>query len=71
MYIWFDEIYKTQKGKKVPFYTFTTVDHAEDGAVAWFHERHGLMKLYKIHKVDAENFIAEDMHQSKYNWEIS
>ena len=59
--IYFDDTLRTRKGR-VPFYDFTQVSETTDGELVWFHERYGYMKLYRLHQVDADNFIAEDLH---------
>lgn len=38
----------------------------KDKELMWFHESYGLMKLYRIHKVDELNFVAEDLHKGVY-----
>lgn len=72
--VYFDYAFKSKKtGKKVYFYDFVQVDKAQDQELKWFHVRHGLMKLYRLLQVDAENFIAQDMNTSCFttndNWE--
>lgn len=59
-YVWFDAWIRTKKGKCVPFYDFTTMEREiKDQELVWFHEGYGYMRLYRLHKVDDENYIAE------------
>ena len=60
--VYFDDTLRTYKGKRVPYYDCTQVSNATDGELAWFHEGYGCMKLYRLHQVDADNFVAEDLH---------
>ena len=65
--IYFDSFLKTRKGKVVPFYDRVMVEKDEpikDKTLMWFHESYGYMKLYRLHKVDDENYIAEDTKTS-------
>ena len=59
--IYFDDTLRTRKGLK-PYYECVEVTEAFDGQLAWFHIRYGCMHLYRLHQVDADNFIAEDLH---------
>lgn len=73
MYIWFDDVIHTRSGKCVPSWNFTTTDSAVDKELKWFHEGYGVNQLYRLHKVDDENFIAENLRKlcftSNENWE--
>lgn len=73
MYIWFDDVIRTRSGKRVPSWSFTTTDSAVDKELKWFHEGYGVNQLYRLHKVDDENFIAESLRKlcftSNENWE--
>ena len=61
-YIWFDDWIKCRSGKRKPFWQSTTLERiVEDQELIWFHECYGMMNLYRMHKVDDENFIAEDL----------
>ncbi len=59
--VYFDDILRTRTGLK-PYYDTTEVSNATDGELKWFHIRYGCMHLYRLHQVDADNFIAEDLH---------
>ena len=62
--IWFDDVIRTRSGKRKPYYTFSQVEGdnvCKDKEIRWFHEGYGLMKLYRIHVVDDENAIEEDV----------
>ena len=67
----FDSEIKTKKGWK-PFWEQSYVDNAQDQELTWFHESYGRMKLYRLHRVDAKTFIAEDLKKmcstSNPNW---
>lgn len=72
IYIWFDAWIRTRKGRK-PWYDFVVVEHElEDQSLHWFHEGYGRMKLYRLHKVDDYNFVAESTKRgcwtSDSNW---
>lgn len=76
-YIWYDDILKCQNGKRKPYYGWTTVEDdncVTDKQLIWLHEGYGRMGLYRVHYVDDENYIAEDMKISCYtssnNWKI-
>ena len=60
--VYFDEEHLNSRGKRVYFWDFTQVSNAADKQLVWFHEHYGLMKLYRLHAVDAESFIAEDLN---------
>lgn len=63
--VWFDDWLKTRSGKMVPFYDYTILEEqVEDGSLHWFHEGYGRMVLYRLWKVDDDNFIAEKMGRS-------
>ena len=71
--IYFDQVFTNKKtGKTVYFYDFVQVERAQDQELIWVHIQHGLMKLYRLLQVDAENFIAESMNKSCFtrntNW---
>ena len=73
-YIWFDSYIKTRSGKRIPYADFSVLERrVNDQELIWFHESYGLMMLYRVHKVDDENFVAEYMRVSCYtssdNWE--
>lgn len=58
--IYFDKMLKTRKGKKVSFWDCGYLEHeVSDNELVWFHEGYGLMKLYRLIKVDEKNYIAE------------
>ena len=59
--IYFDDTLRTRKGS-IPYYDMTEVSNATDGELMWFHVRYGWMRLYRLHQVDTDNFIAEDLH---------
>ena len=62
-YIWFDSYIKTRSGKRIPYADFSVLERrVNDQELIWFHESYGLMKLYRVHKVDDQNFVAE------YTW---
>lgn len=66
-YIWFDDWIKTRSGKRKPYYDFVKLERiVKDQELIWFHEGYGRMQLYRVHKVDDENFIAEDLHKGCY-----
>lgn len=74
-YIWFDDWIKCRNGKIKPFWDFTVLEQiVKDKELMWFHERYGRMELYRVHKVDNDNFVAEDLKISCYtsneNWEL-
>ena len=73
-YIWFDDKIKTRSGKRVPFWNFTILEQeVKDKELMWFHEAYEMMGLYRVHKVDTENFVAEDLGKwistSNPDWE--
>lgn len=58
--VWFDDTIRGKNGKNIPFWYCTVIEtEFKDQDLAWFHERYGWMQLYRLWKVDAENFIAE------------
>lgn len=62
IYVWFDAKLKTRSGVK-PWYEWTMIEEQlKDRELRWFHECYGYMYLYRLWKVDDENFIAEFMH---------
>ena len=72
-YIWFDSYIRTRSGKRIPYYDRVTEErYLKDQELMWFHEGYGRMVLYRIWKVDDENFVAENTGASCYtssdNW---
>lgn len=64
--VYFDSTVRTKSGKRAPFWDSTVIeDDLEDKQEIWFHESYGRCKLYRLHKVDETNYIAEDLHTSK------
>ena len=62
MNVWFDSKLKTRSGKRVPYWESSSVDEkVEDQDLVWFHEGYGMMGLYRLHVVDDDNAIAEDL----------
>ena len=59
--VYFDSKLRTRKGW-IPYYDTTEVSNATDGELKWFHDGYGLMCLYRLYQVDADNFIAENLH---------
>ena len=70
----FDSVLRTKKGKCIPFWETSHVDKVTDNELVWFHVGYGVMRLYHLLQVDAENFIAEDLHTccrtSNPKWEV-
>lgn len=66
VFVYFDSILKTRNGKKIPYWESSYLNDNEvaDNQLTWFHEGYGLMKLYKLLKVDDNNYIAENMKRS-------
>lgn len=62
----FDSYLKCRSGRRLPYYDVSYVEKAEDQELVWFHEGYGLMKLYRLHEVDRENYIAEPTKVSCY-----
>ena len=72
--IYFDSMLKCRSGRLKPYWDTTfTNDELKDQELKWFHEGYGLFTLYRLHKVDDENFIAENMHKymrtTDENWD--
>lgn len=64
--IYFDATLRTCRGKHVPFWDTLHIEKehpAHDKDLVWFHEGYGKMALYRLHKVDEENYIAEKMNK--------
>ena len=59
--ILFDATLTTYKGKRVHYYDEQDTKSAEDKELRWFHIGYGTMSLYRLHQVDADNFIAEPL----------
>ena len=58
--VWFDDTVRGRNGNIFPFWSFVTLEsEIKDQELTWFHERYGWMQLYRLWKVDAENFVAE------------
>ena len=58
--VYFDDVLKTRSGKIKPFWSVSYIEEgASDNQLVWFHERYGLMRLYRLLKVDDKNYIAE------------
>ena len=75
MNIYFDSTLRTRSGRRVPYWDITRTDaKIRDGELRWFHEGYGRMKLYRLWKVDEENFIADSTgvwsHTHDPNWEL-
>ena len=74
-YIWFDSYIRTRSGRK-PYYDRVVEEerYLKDRELMWFHEGYGRMVLYRIWKIDDENFVAENTGVSSYtssdNWEL-
>ena len=65
--VWFDDEIRTRSGKRVPFYDSTIIEEPiRDQQEMYFHICYGRSKLYRLHKVDEKNYIAEDLHKSKW-----
>ena len=65
MYVWIDDVIETRRGR-VPYWTSTKTDYAlEDKQLVWIYAGYDTMKLYKVHKVDNDNFIAEDLGKTR------
>lgn len=63
-YVWFDDWIRCRNGKLKPFYDFSIIEHElKDQELAWFHEGYGRMCLYRLWKVDTDNFIAENLEK--------
>ena len=61
--VYFDSTLKCQSGKRIPYYDIGyTDDDTKDQDLRWFHEGYGYFRLYRLLKVDEENFIAEDLY---------
>lgn len=61
-YVWFDDYIRCRSGKLLPYYSYSQVEQElKDKELAWFHEGYGRMCLYRLWKVDSENFIAENL----------
>jgi len=58
--VYFDTLLRTRKGVKA-YYETAEVSNATDGELVWFHSAYGLMRLYRLHEVDCDNFVAEDL----------
>lgn len=72
-YIWFDCYIRTRNGRK-PYYDYVQVERGlKDKELIWIHEGYGLMVLYRLWKVDDENFIAENTGKfmRKTSYEVS
>lgn len=72
-YIWFDCYIRTRNGRK-PYYDWIVEERGlKDKELIWIHEGYGLMVLYRLWKVDDENFIAENtghsIHTFSNKWE--
>lgn len=64
MNVWFDAKIKVRSGKRVPFWDRTSVEsEVKDKDLMWFHEGYGMMGLYRLHIVDKDNAVAEDLHK--------
>ena len=49
----FDSYLKCRSGKIKPYYESSFhVDDLYDKKLVWFHESYGLMKLYRVHRVE-------------------
>ena len=73
-YIWFDSYIRTRSGRK-PYYDCITEErYLKDKELVWVHEGYGLMVLYRLWKVDDENFVAENtgksIHTFSNKWEM-
>lgn len=78
--VYFDSTLKCWNGRIKPYYDCTFhVDDLYDKKLVWFHEGYGLMKLYRVHRVeeaevdeDRANYIAEVVgpvcHTSSDDW---
>lgn len=67
-YIWFDSYIRTRNGRK-PYYDWIVEERSlKDKELIWIHEGYGLMVLYRLWKVDDENFIAENTGHSIYTF---
>lgn len=65
-FIWFDDSVFT-KGCRKPFWDFSVVEREiGDQDLIWIHRGYGRMVLYRLWRVDDENFIAEDLHIGCY-----
>ena len=68
----FDSYLKCRNGKIKPYYDDVFhVDDLYDQKLVWFHEGYGLMKLYRVHRVEGPetdeyyaNYIAEEVGPS-------
>lgn len=61
-YLWFDDYIRCRSGKLLPYYTCSRVEHElKDKELVWIHVGYGRMCLYRLWKVDFENFIAENL----------
>lgn len=59
--IYFDKILKTRKGKKLSFWDCGYLEReVDDNELVWFNDGYGLMKLYRLIKVDEKNYIAKN-----------
>ena len=73
--IYFDSTLKCRSGKRIPYWDITTTDDdIKDQDLRWFHEGYGFFRLYRLHKVDDVNFIAEDLYHvmrtGNENWDL-
>ena len=70
--VWFDSYLKCKNGKLKPYYDCSFhVDDLYDQKLVWFHEGYGLMRLYRVHRVEGAekdeedaNYIAEKVGPS-------
>ena len=61
-FVWFDDYIRCRSGKTLPYYDYSIVEREiKDKELVWFHEGYGRMSLYRLWKVDSENFIAEKL----------
>ena len=69
-YVWFDALTRNKNGKLVPFRDFTVVNYElKDQELIWMHEGYGRMNLYRVHKIDDENYDAELINGcGTYTW---
>ena len=57
----FDSYLKCKSGKIKPYYECSfNVDDLHDQKLVWFHEGYGLMRLYRVHRVEGADRDEED-----------
>lgn len=77
-YVHFDVEYRSKKTRKTYYESecesYEPQTPWKDKSLHWFHEGYGRMILYRLHKVDDENFVAEKTGKSCYTcsekWQI-